>query len=69
MNVNCGMCRYWKPVDTKNSGECHRRAPIKTFSGQTFFWPGTKRDEWCGEYDPSDATIRKAINPDKQYDP
>ena len=51
----CEDCRFWKPIDRKGDrGEC-RRYPPHPHSEWTFVWRKTKRDDWCGEFDPTPA--------------
>ena len=52
----CGSCRYWKPGDASNVGQCRRHAPQsivfnvdEKLQFQSRF-PETAAEDWCGDY-------------------
>lgn len=67
---NCGNCHYWK-ADSDNEGECHLNppvvhivmTPVKTLQGDAMqaqllsLFPRIKTDNYCGQFDYSDATL------------
>jgi hypothetical protein len=50
--VLCRTCVWWKPRD-KESGNCHRNAPLPPPNGQALdrvHWPITMYDDYCGDW-------------------
>lgn len=57
---HCADCRFWEKHNVKAKknrvpgetgevylGTCHRFPPHQ-------FWPGTREDDWCGEFKPAE---------------
>ena len=53
MTDKCIECKFWLHRRTTNVGECRRYAPRKGGAG-VFDWPVTRREDWCGEFQPRD---------------
>lgn len=57
---NCGLCRFWKTLRHGLEGKCRRFPPIVIAGVSTLesipesreFYPSTKPNDWCGEYQP-----------------
>jgi hypothetical protein len=58
MDVTCGSCKFWSTeIGTPSAGLCCRHAPRPRITNPTeghgvlnTRWPGTKEEEWCGEW-------------------
>ena len=48
--VICGGCLWWR-AERADEGQCHRHAPRAVV-----VWPTTKRDDYCGEAEPTPDT-------------
>lgn len=74
MTETCKNCRFWGGSGQigMNNGwptfACRRHAPtvIARASGNANYqnpetsWPGTSQQDWCGDWEPVDATVTKA---------
>lgn len=61
-NASCGGCRYWEPGLglEKGSGACHRFPPSPNPEGGKDWWPVTRANHWCGEFNapmPCEVTV------------
>jgi len=46
----CKNCQWWDPINSV-IGECRRMPPHPADNvADPRWWPGTKRDDWCGEF-------------------
>jgi hypothetical protein len=45
----CQNCTYWH-VKSGDMGLCRAHAPTPDFAAQARYWPGTRFDDWCGEF-------------------
>jgi hypothetical protein len=50
---SCGTCRFWYLPLTDDLADCRRRAPIALPPDGEALWPVTRRDFWCGEWEPA----------------
>lgn len=57
LQYNCGSCHYF------DNHRCHRCPPSVLNSTKGIF-PDVADDEWCGEYEMSDAAQVKVIRGD-----
>lgn len=64
MDRVCETCRFWKKNDDRinaTAGQCHRYPPpcfwdvSEHEAYSLLLFPGTPKDEWCGEWQPADA--------------
>lgn len=52
----CTRCKWWRQGRSVLIGECRRMPPAFIDSPtDARAWPFTKRDDWCGEFQESEA--------------
>ena len=67
----CGYCVHWRQYMTgKPEGQCRRHAPRPIFidrrKGGDADWPGTRGDDWCGEWSACKEPVDYVVHPHKK---
>lgn len=69
---SCAGCEYWDPCSPAD-GKCRRYAPAAVLcanageNGPASSWPWTLAQDWCGEWQPRDASpLEQGPPPDSE---
>ena len=60
--ARCDNCRFWlKSEKIPGTGECRRHTPrgLEDYMPMAY-WPVTKQDDWCGEFEAKISPEEKA---------
>lgn len=62
---SCSTCRWHQPIEDAD-GECRAALPVAmqpddTETGIVGEWPVVNPDDWCGAYEPVQATLGQPI--------